>query len=55
MLRRIFGPKGEDIMKRRRKLHNKELRDLISLPSKIRLIKSRRYDGQVRQQEWGEG
>jgi hypothetical protein len=42
MLRRIFGLKREEVMGEWRKLHNKELRDLYSLPSIIRIIKSKR-------------
>jgi hypothetical protein len=33
VLRRIFGPKRDEVTGGRRKLHNKELRDLYSLPS----------------------
>jgi hypothetical protein len=42
VLRRIFGPKRDEVMGEWRKLHNKELRDLYSSPSIIRIIKSRR-------------
>jgi hypothetical protein len=42
VLRRIFGPKREEVTGERRKLHNKELHDLYSSPSIIRIIKSRR-------------
>jgi hypothetical protein len=42
VLRRIFGPKRDEIIGEWRKLHNEELRDLYSLPSIIRIIKSRR-------------
>jgi hypothetical protein len=42
MLRRIFGPKMDEVMGERRKLHNKELNDLYSSPSIIRIIKLRR-------------
>jgi hypothetical protein len=42
VLRRIFGPKRDEVMGGWRKLHNEELRDLYSLPSIIRMIKSRR-------------
>jgi hypothetical protein len=44
VLRRIFGPKRDEVTSECRKLHNKELRDLYSLPSTsiIRIIKSRR-------------
>jgi hypothetical protein len=40
--RRIFGPKRDEVTGEWRKLHNEELRDLYSLPSIIRIIKSRR-------------
>jgi hypothetical protein len=42
MLRRIFGRKRDEVAGERRKLHNKELRDLNTSPSIIRIIKSRR-------------
>ena len=42
MLRRIFGPKGYEVTREWRKLHNEELYDLYSLPSIVRAIKSRR-------------
>jgi hypothetical protein len=42
VLRRIFGPKRDEVMGERRKLHNEDLRDLYSLPSIIRIIKLRR-------------
>jgi hypothetical protein len=41
VLRRIFGPKRDEMMEGWRKLHKKELRDLYSSPSIIRMIKSR--------------
>jgi hypothetical protein len=41
-LKRIFGPKRDEVTGRWRKLHNEELRDLYSSPSIIRIIKSRR-------------
>jgi hypothetical protein len=40
VLRRIFGPKGKEVTEEWRKLHNKELNDLYSLPNIIRVIKS---------------
>jgi hypothetical protein len=42
VLRRIFGPKWDEVKGGWRKLHNEELRDLYSAPSIIRMIKSRR-------------
>jgi hypothetical protein len=42
VLRRIFGPKRNEVTGEWRKLHNEELRDLYSSPSIIRMIKSRR-------------
>ena len=42
VLRRIFGPKRDEVTREFRKLHNEELNDLYSSPSIIRVIKSRR-------------
>jgi hypothetical protein len=42
VLRRIFGSKRDEVTGEWKKLHNKELRDLYSSPSIIRIIKSRR-------------
>jgi hypothetical protein len=42
VLRRIFGPKRDEVTGGWRKLHNEEHRDLYSPPSIIRIIKSRR-------------
>jgi hypothetical protein len=42
VLRRLFGPKRDEVMGGWRKLHNEELCDLYSSPSKIRMIKLRR-------------
>jgi hypothetical protein len=41
VLRRIFGPKRDEVTGWWRKLHNEELHDLYSMPSIIRIIKSR--------------
>jgi hypothetical protein len=41
VLRRIFGPKNDEVTREWRKLHDKELHDLYSLPIIIRIIKSR--------------
>jgi hypothetical protein len=42
VLRRIFGPKRDEVSGGWRKLHNEELHNLYSSPSIIRIIKSRR-------------
>jgi hypothetical protein len=49
VLRRIFGPKRDEVMGGWRKLHNEELHGLYSSPNIIRMIKSRktRWAGHV--------
>jgi hypothetical protein len=42
VLRRIFGPKRDEVVGGRRKLHNEQLHDLYSSPNIIRTMKSRR-------------
>jgi PAS domain-containing protein len=42
VLRRIFGPKREEVTGEWRKLHSEELNGLYSLPNIVRVIKSRR-------------
>jgi hypothetical protein len=42
VLRRIFGPKRDEVTGEWKKLHNEELRDLYSSPIIIKIIKSRR-------------
>ena len=42
VLRRVFGPKRDDVPGEWRKLHNEELSDLYSLPNIVRVVKSRR-------------
>jgi hypothetical protein len=42
VLRRIFGPKRNEVMGGWRKLHYEKLRDLYSPPSIVRMIKPRR-------------
>jgi hypothetical protein len=42
VLRRIFGPKRDEVTGGWRKLHNEDLHNLYSSPSIIRMMKSRR-------------
>ena len=42
VLRRLFGPKRDEVTGEWRKLHNVELSDLYSLPNIVRVVKSRR-------------
>jgi len=42
VLRRIFGPKRDEVTGEWRTLHNEELNDLHSSPSVVPVIKSRR-------------
>jgi hypothetical protein len=39
MLRRVFGPKRDEVTGEWRKLHNEELNDLYSLPNIVRVVK----------------
>jgi hypothetical protein len=49
VLRRISGPRRDEVTARWRKLHNEELCNLNSLPSIIRMTKSRRmrWEGNI--------
>jgi len=42
VLRRIFGPRRDEVTGEWRRLHNKEINDLYSSPNIVRVIKSRR-------------
>jgi hypothetical protein len=42
VLRRIFGPKRDEVTGEWRQLHNEELHDFYSSPSIIRIIKAKR-------------
>jgi len=42
VLRRVFGPKRDEVTGEWRKLRNEELSDLYSLPNIVQVVKSRR-------------
>ena len=42
VLRRIFGPRRDEVTEEWRRLHTKELNDLYFSPNIVRVIKSRR-------------
>jgi hypothetical protein len=42
VLRKVFGPKRDEVTGEWRKLHNEEQNDLYSLPNVVRVVKSRR-------------
>ena len=56
-LRRIFGPKRDEVTGEWRKLHYEELSDLYSLPNIVRVVKSRRmrWTGHVARMGEGRG
>jgi hypothetical protein len=49
VLRRVFGPKRDEVTGEKRNLYNEELKDLYSLPNIVRVFKSRgmRWAGHV--------
>jgi hypothetical protein len=53
VLRKIFGPKRDEVTGEWRRLHNEELNDLYSSPNITRVIKSRtmRWAGRVARME----
>jgi len=56
VLRRVFGPKKDEVTGEWRKLHNEELRDLYSLPNIVWVVKSRmRWAGHVARMGEGRG
>jgi hypothetical protein len=42
VLRKVFGPKRDEVTEEWRKLHNEEPNDLYCLPNIVRVVKSRR-------------
>jgi len=55
VLRRNFGPKGDEAIGEWRKLHNEELNDLYCSLNIIRVIKSRRMRWAQHTNIWGRG
>jgi len=55
VLRRVFGPKRDEVIREWRKLHNEELRNLYSLPNIVRVVKSRRMRWAGHVAHMGEG
>ena len=55
VLRRVFGPKRDDVTGDWRKLHNEGLSDLYSLPNIVRVVKSRRMKWAGHVAHMGEG
>jgi len=49
VLRRIFGPRADEVTREWRSLHNEYLNDFYSSPNIVRVIKSRRmgWNGHV--------
>jgi len=56
VLRRIFGPKRDEVTKKWRKLHNEKLNGMYSSPNIVRVIKSTRtrWTGRVSRMGRGE-
>jgi hypothetical protein len=57
VLRRVFGPKRDEVIGEWRKLHNGELSDLYSLPNVVRVVKwgGMRWAGHVAHMGEGRG
>jgi len=55
VLRKVFGPKRDEVTGEWRKLHNEELRNLYSLPNIVRVVKSRRMRWAGHVTRMGEG
>jgi hypothetical protein len=55
VLRRICGPKRDEVIREWSKLHNEELTDVYSSPNIVRVIKSRRMGWAGHVARMGEG
>ena len=55
VLRRVFGPKRDEVTGEWRKLNNEELSDMYSLPNIVRVVKSRRMGCAGHVARMGEG
>ena len=55
VLRRVFGPKRDEVTGKWGKLRNEELSDLYSLPNIVRVVKSRRMRGGGREERCAQG
>jgi len=55
VLRRVFGPRRDEVTEEGRKLHKEELGDLYSLPNIVRVVKSRRMGWVGHVARMGEG
>ena len=54
VLRRIFGPRRDEVTGEWRRLHNEELNDLYTSPNIVRVIKSKRMSWAVHVARMGE-
>ena len=54
-LKRIFGPKRDEVTRECRKLHNEELNNLYCSPSIVRMINQEECDGWGKWHIWGTG
>ena len=55
VLRRVFGPRRDEVTGEWRKLHNEDFRDLYSLPNIVRVVKSKRMRWAGHVSRMGEG